>query len=65
MKEFIKMLIGSFIACCIYAAYDHYRDEKAIGLSISYIKYAKADCEKSGKECVMLWDFVEVEADYE
>jgi hypothetical protein len=28
-----------------------------------FIEY-KRDCERSGKECAMIWDFVEVEADY-
>jgi hypothetical protein len=38
--------------------------ETTAGTSIADIEAVKADCEKSGKECAMIWEFVEVEADY-
>lgn len=65
MKDFIKIWIVAFIAGGIYAAYDHHRETQTIGVSMSYIQSAKADCERGGKKCVMLWDFMEVENDYE
>jgi len=61
MKFIILGLLCGFSA----AAMTNYFNTKTMGVSVSDIKAAKADCEKSGKECVMLWDFVEVEADYE
>jgi hypothetical protein len=64
-KEFFSGLLKwCFIGLVIGAAID-YRDTKTIGVSMNYIQSAKADCEKSGKECAMVFDFVPVEADYE
>lgn len=65
MKDFIKIWIVAFIAGGIYAAYTDYTDTQTMGVGMHYIQSAKADCEEGGKKCVMLWDFVEAEVDYE
>ena len=58
------VLVGA-ICGALFGAWFDYTGTKTMGVGMHYIQSAKADCEKSGKECVMLWDFVEVEADYE
>jgi hypothetical protein len=42
-----------------------YRDTKTMGVGMHDIQAVKAECESKGKECVMLWDFVEVGVDNE
>jgi hypothetical protein len=56
-----KFLLGVFVGAMIIGPLA----KSTIGGGIGHFWLAKYDCEKSGKECVMLWDFVEVEADYE
>lgn len=64
MKILVIVLLGfTIIYGSIKSGQD--RETKTMGVSVSDIREAKADCEKSGKECVIVWDFVEVEADYE
>ena len=65
MNQYLKMFAIAFIAGAIYAAYTDYRDTQTMGVGMHYIQSAKADCERGGKTCVMLWDFMEVENDYE
>jgi len=55
---------GGCIGLAIGAAID-YRDTQTMGVGMHDIQAVKAECEKAGAECVMLWDFVKVEADYE
>ena len=65
MREAIKMFLLAAIGGALVGVWFDYTGTKTMGVGMHYIKSAKTDCEKSGKECVMLWDFVEVEADYE
>jgi hypothetical protein len=69
MKNYFFGLIkwgvfGGCIGLSIGAWFD-YRDTKTMGVGMHHIQAAKAECESSGKECAMIWEFVEVEADYQ
>jgi hypothetical protein len=65
MNQWLKMALVAMLAGFASAAMTDWRNTETMGVGAHYIREAKTDCEKSGKECVMLWDFVEVEADYE
>lgn len=39
--------------------------DQVTGNSLENLSRLKQDCEKSGKECVMIYDFVVLEDDYE
>lgn len=59
----VVLIFASFSLILGVGKYSAYED--LVGADYELIQSAKADCEKSGKECVIVWDFVEVEADYE
>jgi hypothetical protein len=68
-KSFLYSLLAwCFAAGCIglsIGAWFDYRDTKTMGVGMQEIQSAKAECESSGRECAMIWEFVEVEADYQ
>jgi hypothetical protein len=61
----MKFIIFLILAGFVFAAWSDYVETKTMGVGLHKIQRAKAECEAQGKECVMLWDFVAVEADYE
>jgi hypothetical protein len=64
MSKWLKMAAVAMIAAFSTAATLDYLDTKTMGVGIHDIQAVKAECEKGGKKCVMVWDFVEVETDY-
>jgi len=65
MNQWLKMALVAMLAAFSTAAALDYTDTQTMGVGMHYIQSAKADCERGGKKCVMLWDFMEVENDYE
>jgi hypothetical protein len=65
MNQWLKMALVAMIAAFSTAAVLDYLDTQTMGVGIRDIHAVKAECEKAGAKCVMLWDFVKVENDYE
>jgi hypothetical protein len=65
MREAIKMVLLGAIGGALVGVWFDYTDTKTMGVGMHYIQSAKAECERSGRECAMIWEFVELEADYE
>lgn len=63
-----ELIICALLAGFASAAMTDLRNKKTMGVSASDIRAAKADCEKSlprEQECVMVFTFEPLEADYE
>ena len=65
MKDYIKMPVLGLIGGALVGAWFDYRVTQTMGVGMHHIQLAKAECESSGRECAMIWEFVEVESDYE
>ena len=67
-REFLTLIAIIFFAIVAgfaNAAFIDYTDTQTMGVGMHHIQLAKAECESSGKECAMIWEFVEVEAYYQ
>jgi hypothetical protein len=65
MNQWLKMALVAMLAGFASAAMTDWRNTQTMGVGAHDIRAAKSDCESSGKECAMIWEFVEVGADYE
>jgi len=66
----IFLIVCGFASCSYFAAESIDKDDviPALGNSIETMENLKSECEESlprNKECVMVFDFVQAEADYE
>lgn len=72
MKDFLILvaivLLSAFLGAGISAIYSNTRIVPTLGNSIENMENLKRDCEKSlprDKECVLVFDYVSAENDYE
>lgn len=72
MKDFLILvaivLLSALLGAGIAAIYSNTRIVPALGNSIENMENLKRDCEKSlqrDKECVLVFDYVSAENDYE
>lgn len=59
-----ELIICALLSGVASAAMTDWRNTQTMGVGAHDIRAAKSDCESSGRECAMIWEFVEVEADY-
>ena len=60
-----ELIICALLSGFASAAFTDYMDTQTMGVGMHDIQAVKDECEKSGSECVMMWDFVKLENDYD
>jgi hypothetical protein len=66
MKNIILICaLNAMIASAITMVLVGFEEKNTMGVTLLDIQTDKRQCESSGRECAMIWEFVEVEADYE